>query len=116
MIGTPATPPFEVNTYITLEGAQSYFDTRLNTEAWDKASDKNKIKALIMATRAIDNLNFSGCKSVSTQFLQFPRNRNTEIPTAIEIATCECALQFLDDVEMEAEITGLRANSDNYAS
>ena len=116
MIGVPATSPFESESYVTIEIAQSYFDTRLDTKAWDKASEKNKNKALIMSTRAIDNLNFSGCKTLLNQYLQFPRNGFLIIPKDIQIATCECALQYLDQIDMEQEIAGLGSNSSNYAS
>ena len=50
------------NSYCTLEEANHYFDTRLNTKVWTEASDEDKSKALIMATRDIETLNFKGRK------------------------------------------------------
>ena len=115
-IGSPATSPFSAFSYISVDEAQTYFDTRLNTEAWDKADVTRRLKSLITATRLIDNLRFRGCKTEITQSTEFPRDGATEIPTNIKIATCECALQLLDDIDMEFEITGLSAAGDNYST
>ena len=68
------------NSYVSLEEANSYFLTRLNSNEWDSASDDIKEKALIMATSTLDSLNFSGRKwkegasdSDNYQSLKWPR-------------------------------------------
>lgn len=68
------------NCYITLEEAEKYFEVRLNTAEWEKATDVIKEKALIMATGVIDILDFSGKKwkegtpdSEDYQALSWPR-------------------------------------------
>lgn len=97
------------NTYITLEDAELYFETRLNAELWENATDDDKSKALIMATKKINKMNFIGVKKVITQTLEFPRlyeQKNTDnfpynylsiadYPEEIEDAVCEEALAIL---------------------
>lgn len=61
------------NTYISLEDANDFFNTRLNSDIWDFASDTDKAKALITATQKIDTLAFRGTKYLLSQTLQFPR-------------------------------------------
>lgn len=94
------------NSYIALADAETYFNERLNADAWDDSEDDDKKRAIIMATAAIDNLNFTGEKTDTDQTLQFPRFDDSSIPTEIEQATYECALSLLDgvDIEMEKEI------------
>lgn len=91
--------------YITRTEAQTYFDGRLGTECWDDASDTDKDKAILQATRAIDRLNFSGLKASDSQELQFPREDDTVIPPDIQCANAEEALALLEgkDPEMERE-------------
>jgi len=92
-----------MNAYLTVEDAQDYFDERLNTDAWDDASDADKLKALKMATRAIEALNFVGEKTVDSQEFQFPRGGDTAIPSEILEACCELALRLLDGVDLDSE-------------
>jgi hypothetical protein len=89
--------------YATVNEADAYFATRLDTLVWDDASDADKTKALAMATRAIDRLNFVGSKAVSTQELQFPRGADSVVPNDIVIACCECAYSFLDGYDPNIE-------------
>ena len=57
----------------TIEAADLIFASRLGATAWTLASASDKAKALQMATRVIDSLNFSGYKQSDMQVLQFPR-------------------------------------------
>jgi hypothetical protein len=100
--------------YTTIDDADTYFETRLNTDAWDNAYDVEKTAALTQATRQIDNLNFKGDKTDATQELEFPRGGDTEVPDQIVWATCEIALQLLNDVDIEYEIGSLRAETQSY--
>jgi hypothetical protein len=96
-----------VDPYIDVADAQTYFDERLRTDPWDDAEDSDKLKALKMATRMIDKLNFAGCKHDEDQELQFPRGDDTEVPQDIKDATCELALALLDDVDPNLEVENL---------
>lgn len=101
------------NSYVQISEAENYFATRLKTDDWDDASPKDRNKALIMATRDIDRLVFSGIKN---SILEFPRNDSTTIPEEIKIACCEIALRHLGDVEMEFEFENLTVESQGIAS
>lgn len=102
--------------YLDLDEAQSYFDTRLHSDVWNDATEINQTKALISATRIIDNLRFKGHKTVVTQEFQFPRYPATIIPNNIIIAICEIAIVLLDDIDMEHEIDALQASGFKYAT
>lgn len=93
------------NSFISLADATAYLAQRLNADAWDNATDPNKEKALITASRAINKLEFIGDKKVSTQTMEFPRifGENygdglaiPELPQEIKDAVCEEALALLD--------------------
>ena len=102
--------------YATLTEANAYFATRLHTDAWDAASDSNRNKALIEATRAIDLLNYNGDKTDSEQETEFPRGGDEVVPTDIQIASYEIAYALLDGVDMELEYRDLGAISEGYSS
>lgn len=109
----------DANTYVSLEEANEYFEGRLDAEEWDEISgdESRQIKALVMAARIIDRLNFIGEKESDSQAMEFPRRggfraRYTEgtsyfvalngkgfsqgaIPQDIKWAQCEMALHLL---------------------
>ena len=97
--------------YTTLAEAQAYFDNSLNTDDWDDASDNDKIKSLIVATKTIDRLNFLGKKADSEQDFQFPRYDDSSVPQDIKDAVCEEALMLVGgaDISMEKEAAKMTA-------
>lgn len=91
--------------YGTVAKADTYFLTErfdLN-QLWAGETDQNKTAAMNMATRAIDNLNFTGDKNDAGQSLEFPRGTDTTVPLDIEYACYECAYSFLDGFDPERE-------------
>jgi hypothetical protein len=100
--------------YITVSEAQTYFNDRLDTDPWDCATSTNKSKALSMATKIIDRLNYQGCKATDAQELQFPRDDDTVVPQDIKDATAEIALALLDGVDPEMEYQNLSMTSQAY--
>ena len=102
--------------YLSLSAASDYFATRLNTQAWDSASDENAENALIMATEAIDCLNFYGKKAVESQDHQFPRYGDTLVPQDIQEACADIAIRLLDGVDPELEMENLTMTSQGYAN
>lgn len=93
----------DANSYITLADAETYFESRYGSDAWDNATDDNKKALLVNATRLLDqSFSWTGEKATTTQSLRFPRNYvyncdgelldSDTIPTAIENATCEMVL------------------------
>lgn len=126
-------------TYATTAEAQAYFDERLHELAWSDASQGDREKALILATRIIDRLNFKGFKSTVyayldslddvtlaeqseinaasiAQPLQFPRDTDTEVPEEILIACYEIAYALLDEIDPDTELENLAIISHGYAS
>ena len=126
-------------TYATTAEAQAYFDARLHEQAWSDASQGDREKALIAATRIIDRLNFKGYKATvytylaslddvaladqaeinaasAAQELQFPRDADTEIPDEILIACYEIAYALLDEIDPDTELENLAISSHGYAS
>lgn len=122
---------FSTTAYVTVDEAEDYFLGVLKSDAWDDASDTEKQKSLIEATRRIDRLNFSGIRTADfnarlhgvnldgtlpgtlkippssqlpSQELEFPRDGSTTIPTEVQAACCEIALSLLDGVDPEIEM------------
>lgn len=119
--------------YVTLSEADKYFATILKSKPWDIACVSDKLKTLIMATRDIDRLKFNGIKTsqyvstyqefitnqnsfIETQFLEFPRNGSTEIPTDIKIACCEIAITYLNGTDMELEYASFNVINQAFSS
>lgn len=100
----------------TLAEGDTWFAGRFDSGAWDDASDANKSKALVSATRTIDTLNFLGEMTDDDQAHQFPRYEDEEYPDDIISACCEIALALLDGVDMEVEIENLKMVSQGYGS
>ena len=104
-----------VSIYGTIALADTYFGERLVSGVWENSIAGDRTKALIMATRAVDRLNFADEKTDSDQELQFPRGTDTEIPADILLAVYECAISFLDGVDIDLEQELLGVTSDAYS-
>lgn len=98
------------NSYVLATDADTYFETRLDTAAWDDASASNKDAALVQATLELDNDPFIGSSSTTTQKLAWPRKGAAyysarfgmsitfavdEIPDELKDAVYEQALHIL---------------------
>jgi hypothetical protein len=99
--------------YGTPEEAATYFANRLYEEAWTAATDADRERALIAATRIIDTLNFKGTANGD---LEFPRGDDTEVPDAIRIACYEIAHSLLDGKDPELELENLGISSQGLSS
>lgn len=62
--------------YGTLSGANTYFDSRLHSEAWSDSASTDRPKALTDATRLIDSLNYRGVKH-SVWLIMYELDSNT---------------------------------------
>lgn len=106
----PLTITVNENTYISLDDAEEYFKTRLNNSVWEEATNTQKKKALVTATRHIDYHSFIGRKVDPDQPLKFPRVFTKKIspfykyddkldsdslPQELLDATCEEAIALL---------------------
>ena len=128
--------------YGTLTEANTYFDERLHTSAWDDAAAADKPKALNAARIAIDNLNFKGVKSAvydimydssgnlvnpqpsevtiiaadATQALEFPRGSDDDVTEEIKQAQWEESYMLLDGADPVSEFESLRVKRQGYSS
>ncbi len=112
----PSSDPAATTPYINIVDADVYFGERLNSDAWENATDADKLKALKMGTRSIDRLNFKGSRASTTQERQYPRGDDTTTPQAIKDANCEEALSLLDGIEPGMEIENLGVVAEGFSS
>jgi len=102
--------------YISVDDADTYFETRLAADNWTDADDDIKLSALTMATQNIDRLNFMGFKSDPDQTNKFPRiysaddDPETDVPEEIIVACCEEALALLNGKEVERDLEAININ------
>jgi hypothetical protein len=92
--------------YGSVAAADRYFSEKVDGEFWSVQSADKKNRALITATRAIDNLRFHGEPTDATQPLSFPRNGDTESPAGIQQATYEEAFALLKGTKPDTEYAG----------
>lgn len=64
----------DANSYLTVAAASDLANAYLGTLAWTDASTDNRGRALIMATRYLDQLEWIGSRASTTQALAWPRN------------------------------------------
>lgn len=104
----------DANSYASVADATTYFDERLNTAAWSGAVSDDQARALIAATRRIDQETFegvpvnplTGTSTGTTQALKWPRYsadddagwtwEPTVIPVPVKHATYKLALYLLN--------------------
>lgn len=61
------------NSYVTLIEANGYFTNQLGAEAWTSADEDTRAKALVSATRILEELSYSGRVMDVAQVLAWPR-------------------------------------------
>jgi hypothetical protein len=98
------------NTYISVSEADTLLQYELEYENWLSKTENEKERALVLATRNIDDNIFNGQKYDLEQKLEFPRdfltrkngdNTYGEIPNNIKLA---CALEALAILENGSNI------------
>jgi hypothetical protein len=128
--------------YGTLQEANTYFNNRLHSYAWDDALAADKPKALLQACRIIDQLKYKGVKATvydvmydsdglllttpptqdeiiaadALQELEFPRGKDTVVPEPIKMAQWEIAFALLDGFDPDAALESLRVLSQTYSA
>ena len=113
LVATPGAT--NANSYCTRAEADTYFEGSVYSTAWDAASTAEKDKALVNATRLLDELyTWHEWPSSPTQALQWPRIglmdalylsilADTEIPPKLKEATAELAQDVLE-ADLNAEL------------
>lgn len=107
------------NCYVTLDEASAYFDDRLYSDEWTAATVDDKTRALLHATKLLDELmEWNGYKRTLKQALSWPRSGVREesglwldydtIPQRLKNGTCEMALALLkQDRVTESTLTNM---------
>ena len=92
------------NSYLSVAGGDSIANLLLGTLAWSSATTDDKGRALISATRYLDELSWIGDRASSTQALGWPRSgialdgvslSSATIPEQVEQATFDLANALL---------------------
>jgi hypothetical protein len=98
------------NSYATVEEADSYFEDRIDADAWDSAEDAEKAQALVTASGLLDEKEWTGTIYDEDQDMAWPRTGayfdprlgiyaelTTDVPDRIIKATYELAFHLLNN-------------------
>jgi len=94
------------NSYITVSRGTAISEDTIGTFSWTTATTDNRERALITATRYLEQLHWLGTRTTTTQVLSFPREGlvcgeknygNNVIPVEVEIGCFDLAEAFLDN-------------------
>ena len=96
------------NFYGSVGDSINYHGNTITGASWLCHSDAKKMAALIEATRCIDLLPLKGCKTNTTQKLQFPRDGALEVPQEIIEATYEWAKEIIDGNTIGTDLRVIR--------
>ncbi len=108
------------NSYVTLAEADAYFETVPSDTTWQNKNDDRKNRALISATRFINDFEFYGDRCTTTQALKWPRKnykvdgveiKCTFIPDQIKTATFELARALANNPDA---LTGSKGTDGTY--
>jgi hypothetical protein len=111
--------------YADVDAADAYFATRLNTTAWDAASEETKGKSLNESTRIMNQFAYIGDKTDVDQDNEWPRSKimmsgklldETIIPEDILIAYYEIAFARIRGIDPEEELESSRVISRGFSS
>jgi hypothetical protein len=108
------------NSYITVAEGTAFADDVIGTVAWTGASADNRIRALLAATARLDELEWIGAQTATTQALAWPRTgakcgekdySNNVIPAEVKRGTFDLANLLLSDTTTDpfstvAQVTG----------
>lgn len=106
----------KIISYLNIGEAESYFSMRLHNKDWVEADPEDKIKALVLSTRDIENLAFSGWKTDPNQLLEFPRNGLLTIPKQIKQAQAEISITYLSGYDSKLEYDSIAASHSAFFS
>lgn len=114
----------KIPVYCTVEEADQYFSEKFGGENWAEQTEDNKKRAIITATRKLNQLTYKGFKVDVQQPLQFPRyykpnyasKRNyISEPEEMVFACCEEAASLLqkneDSIHIKNQKLGIQSTS-----
>lgn len=108
------------NSYVTLAEANAYFETTPDDSTWTDKTDDQKNRALISATRFIDDFEFYGKRCTTTQALKWPRKeykvdgvelKCTFVPDEVKVGTFELARALANN---PTALTGSKGTDGTY--
>jgi len=103
------------NSYVSVDEADTYFETRIDSANWSSAIDDLKEQALVTATSIVDDNAWVGNAVSASQALAWPRKNATyadnrmgstitfgvaDIPTQVKVAVFEQALHLVDNEDL----------------
>ncbi len=113
--------------YGSAAGGDLFHQRRINAFDWEDATLEDKVKALYDATGMIDKFQFIGDKVVSTQGLEFPRDRTKRddtvvliggtsgVPVSIENAAYLISDALIGGRDPQSDFDSLRVKSETIA-
>lgn len=113
IVATPGAS--DANSYLTLAEANTYASGDIDAADWEAATDDQRTRALITATRNLDLVGYVGTRTTTTQALAWPRKDYTttertyeddEIPLEIKQATWELANSLIRDYVVAGQTAG----------
>lgn len=96
----------EANSYLSISAANDIANTMVSTLAWADATNDQKARALISATRSLDQLQWVGKRASDDQALAWPRSEATcgdksygddVVPLEVQYATFDLADALLNN-------------------
>lgn len=98
-----------MNDIVTIAEADTYFLTRLGSDAWNQASSADRTKSIKMATRIIASLNLDESTT------DYDTVETADFPTDMKEATYEILIKLLDGFDIDDEQNNLRIASERIA-
>lgn len=102
-----------LNYYGSVLFAQDYF---IGNTVWPTYNAQQQLAALVKASAAIDNLNYTGIKTIKVQPMEFPRDFDIDTPVNIDYAAYEEALLLIQGVDPNEEQMDLSILSEGIGS
>ncbi len=108
------------NSYVTVDEANSYHESRLHNDSWSAATQADIEAALVWATSILDQKKWKGNKATQSQSLRFPRSNlitmdndvlaSNTIPKFLKDAVSELAFYLLsEDRTSDSDTAGFTA-------
>lgn len=101
-------PLSAANTYVSVEEASAYFETRLNASSWVDALSSIQESALITASNYLDqNFDWEGCKVFDAQSMDWPRSGVVSCDAGCDVTcnnVCGSSVAYIDSDSIPDQI------------
>ncbi len=94
--------------YVDIDYADAYVNSHfvassIQVSNWTALSESDKAVVLTKAFQSIENMAYTGRKTVDDQSTVFPRYPSTEVPNIVKEAQVEIALDFSDEEKVTSD-------------